>query len=1223
MRKKFNKEKIIKEDYYLEFTILQIKDNEFFQLKLPIDNVELAEVEDLSNGDKRNFDSNYGSKSVIFRFPNKPKNLFFKIKFKNSTFSLDKIEIISLSKEKYYLMKIIKNKYKLFNIIKSNPIFIKKFMIELKTEGIISALRKSKKILSKSSDNKYIPIVSSTNINYNGKNKILFVAHSAHEGGATILSLEIIKTLKKTFGIEVITLLVQGGKLESEFKKYSDTYCLNQDTFSYIENIDNVINIVSHIKLMGINKCISNSVTSSIISDILHKNGFDIISLVHELNSSIEIYDYKKAAKNAAKFSKKVIFPNLYVLDEFKSNYSIDEEKIIIKPQGAYSKFELNIENQEAKNILCKKLNIPNDSNIIMNCAYGDLRKGIDIFFEIAKKMIKTNPRNHFLWIGNVDPVYKKWMDSDMKKLGIELNIHFVGYINETEIYFRGSDIFLLTSREDPFPSVVLDALKTETPVLSFEKTGGVPELNEMIGGSSIDYLNIDEAILKIEKLLDNKEYYKILQTKGSNHIKINHNHDTYVQEILNLLSLKVNTFKVSVIIPNYNYANYLHERISTICNQTYRPYEIIFLDDNSSDNSIEVAKKELSKYDIEYKILTNEKNAGCFKQWSKGIENSLGDIIWIAEADDLCDLEFIESLVNEFEDNEVNLAYSQSKIIDENSNIIMNNYLEYTNDISSVKWKNNYKAYGQEEIVEALSIKNTIPNASGVLMRKSVLLDILEDLKKYSICGDWFCYIALLKNGKLYFNNKSLNMHRRHSNSIVSKSEKKLLFYEELINIKLYTINNFKLPANMKELFLKVIVEEYKRLGCVGYDSNNIYDNQKLKPMLIELDSKYKDQLGSYLFLNERKKILLVAPDFEIGGGQMLVVRIANYLASFHDVYVYSARPWLFSENVLKMFSEKVIILDSTGDYKELREYILNEKIDVVNSHIWWSDKITYKAIKDIDIKWVLSMHGCYEGLVGNKDWDLEFENIVGNMFKRSNSIVYATEKNKKIFEFLNFKDFHKTFKIYYGYELQNIKKVEKSLLNIGEEIVVFGMVARGIKEKGWREAVESIVELNTELEKKSHLVLVGTGEIIEELKKETKNIDYIHYISANSKPFEWIQWVKMFDICLLPTYFVSESLPNSIIEYLAYSKPVITTNIGDIKHMIHDQETDKWAGILINLENNKLDKDKLKNAMKFILEDDNIAIYSKNSKYIFDKKFKMDRFINDYFKLFEKGNF
>lgn len=113
--------------------------------------------------------------------------------------------------------------------------------------------------------------------------------------------------------------------------------------------------------------------------------------------------------------------------------------------------------------------------------------------------------------------------------------------------------------------------------------------------------------------------------------------------------------------------------------------------------------------------------------------------------------------------------------------------------------------------------------------------------------------------------------MHRRHSNSIVSKSEKKLLFYEELINIKLYTINNFKLPANMKELFLKVIVEEYKRLGCVGYDSNNIYDNQKLKPMLIELDSKYKDQLGSYLFLNERKKLLLVAPDFEIGGGQML----------------------------------------------------------------------------------------------------------------------------------------------------------------------------------------------------------------------------------------------------------------------------------------------------------------------------------------------------------------
>ena len=126
--------------------------------------------------------------------------------------------------------------------------------------------------------------------------------------------------------------------------------------------------------------------------------------------------------------------------------------------------------------------------------------------------------------------------------------------------------------------------------------------------------MDVDGAIEKIELLLENRELYNKIATKGSEYVKVNHNHEKYVGKLLEALNLK-SKLNVSVIIPNYNYENYLEERIYSICNQTHKPHEIIFLDDNSSDKSLEKAETILKQYDSPYRIIPNEKNNGCFKQ--------------------------------------------------------------------------------------------------------------------------------------------------------------------------------------------------------------------------------------------------------------------------------------------------------------------------------------------------------------------------------------------------------------------------------------------------------------------------------------------------------------------------------------------------------------------------------------------------------------------------------
>ena len=99
---------------------------------------------------------------------------------------------------------------------------------------------------------------------------------------------------------------------------------------------------------------------------------------------------------------------------------------------------------------------------------------------------------------------------------------------------------------------------------------------------------------------------------------------------------------KISVIIPNYNYEQYIIERIDSVLAQTVPISELIILDDASTDNSVLVIEEKIKQIkkeypDIRVSFLKNSSNSGglVFSQWQKGLKEATGDYIWIAEADD------------------------------------------------------------------------------------------------------------------------------------------------------------------------------------------------------------------------------------------------------------------------------------------------------------------------------------------------------------------------------------------------------------------------------------------------------------------------------------------------------------------------------------------------------------------------------------------------------------
>ena len=76
----------------------------------------------------------------------------------------------------------------------------------------------------------------------------------------------------------------------------------------------------------------------------------------------------------------------------------------------------------------------------------------------------------------------------------------------------------------------------------------------------------------------------------------------------------------VSVIIPNYNHAKYLEQRIDSVLNQSYQDFEVIILDDCSKDNSRDVIEKYRSHERVSHIVYNEQNSGGTFNQWNKGL---------------------------------------------------------------------------------------------------------------------------------------------------------------------------------------------------------------------------------------------------------------------------------------------------------------------------------------------------------------------------------------------------------------------------------------------------------------------------------------------------------------------------------------------------------------------------------------------------------------------------
>lgn len=232
---------------------------------------------------------------------------------------------------------------------------------------------------------------------------------------------------------------------------------------------------------------------------------------------------------------------------------------------------------------------------------------------------------------------------------------------------------------------------------------------------------------------------------------------------------------KFSVIIPNFNHASFLTERISSVLMQTFTDFEVIILDDCSTDNSKEIIEQFRGNKKIS-SIVYNDTNTGSpFQQWAKGILLATGEWIWIAESDDIANPSFLEKINDQTNLHPVaGLIYTDSKIINnEGLKQIPGNYAAIKNNFLQVeKWDHPYFQHGINELNDSLKYFCSINNVSAAVIKKNVAQSVIENSKLYLLHGDWQFYIGICKNADIAYIPESLNAVRIHSSSHLNKNK-------------------------------------------------------------------------------------------------------------------------------------------------------------------------------------------------------------------------------------------------------------------------------------------------------------------------------------------------------------------------------------------------------------------------------------------------------------------
>ena len=702
---------------------------------------------------------------------------------------------------------------------------------------------------------------------------VLFVGHDGIVAGAQIVLLDVIKWTFAHTNRRILIILLGPGDLVAEYSRYG--------RILVVQNVDEDEKLIRRflagesVRFIYANTVASGRFFTPSIRSALGSSR--VVAHIHELTNVIA--EFEPEFRQLKACASKWICASEVTREQLVSRWEVPSGDAVaihafITPTDCPGELL-----EDSRAAARKELGLSSDDFVVIGSGTVSARKGPDIFVETALRAVTARAargRIKFVWIGDGED--RAALMSQVQARSASDKIIFAGFRRDANRLVAAADVFLLSSREDPFPLVCLEAARFAIPTVCVRGTTGITEFLGDDAGYVVPSAEPQILSAHLLKILTNTEERVLRGRRAYDRLLSNYTSDHAMLRIETCLWSGICKPAATVVVPNYNHERFLPERLDSIFGQSIKNIQIVLLDDASSDQSVAVLRAKLT--DPRVQLIVNEANSGAaFRQWAKGLSLALGDFVWIAESDDSCETHMLSALLSSTAHRDVAIAFARTEIITDSGARVPEALTPYLGRFGAVKFDRDFVMSGADFVREGFGVLCAIVNASAAIIRRTLLIEALAEAQSFMMCGDWYIYLHCLKFGEVAYTAKAKNLFRRHNASTVHRVEGTDVYFAERLRIANYVSENFRISSNLAYRMTAEIKGELDRFtGRFTFPADSFLANLSTA---LQLRRRSPGGLRIAFYIHGLK--------FSTGGIERVGSQIANYLSDCgHEITIF-----------------------------------------------------------------------------------------------------------------------------------------------------------------------------------------------------------------------------------------------------------------------------------------------------------------------------------------------
>ena len=303
--------------------------------------------------------------------------------------------------------------------------------------------------------------------------EVTFVSHDAGRAGAQRVLITLIEWLCNSKDLKAKIILRRGGALTEEFRRLGDVLEIQPQLETEPEKLkSSILEFCRRSALVYVNTLVPGD-----IAEILSALHIPVITHAHEMQNAIKRWCNEDNVASLLRVTNRFIAAAPQVAENLCVNHGVDPHRVITV-QSFINSSKQEIDGLD-KGAIRRARQLPENGFIVFGCGTTEWRKGPDLFINVAHRVVKEIGREdvYFYWIGSdAADLEQPGFEARIQQLGLDGHVAFLGEMVDPREYFLAGDVFLLTSREDPFPLVCLEAADCGLPIVCFESAGGMPD---------------------------------------------------------------------------------------------------------------------------------------------------------------------------------------------------------------------------------------------------------------------------------------------------------------------------------------------------------------------------------------------------------------------------------------------------------------------------------------------------------------------------------------------------------------------------------------------------------------------------------------------------------------------------------------------------------------------------------------------------------------------------